>query len=144
VQLQSCFTNWVKSIAELSDGEVVAIDGKCVRRSYDTGKGQGAIHMVSAWASENRVVLGQVKVDSKCNEVTAIPKLLQVLDLKGCIVTIDAMGTQTAIAQQIVEQEADYILSLRGNQGDLHQDVEQLFDTTWQTSAREKMIWANS
>jgi predicted transposase YbfD/YdcC len=69
---------------------------------------------------------------------------LQVLDLKGCIVTIDAMGTQTAIAQQIVEQEADYILSLRGNQGDLHQDVEQLFDTTWQTSAREKMIWANS
>ena len=137
VQLQSCFTNWVKAIAELSDGEVVAIDGKCVRRSYDTGKGQGAIHMVSAWASENRLVLGQVKVDSKSNEITAIPKLLAVLDLKGCIVTIDAMGAQTAIAQQIIEQEADYILSLKGNQGDLHQDVEQLFDWAMTTQFKE-------
>lgn len=136
-QLQSCFANWVKSIAELSDGEVVAIDGKCVRRSYDTGKGQGAIHMVSAWASENRVVLGQVKVDSKSNEITAIPKLLAVLDLKGCIVTIDAMGAQTEIAQQIVEQEADYILSLKGNQGDLHQDVEQVFDWALKTQFKD-------
>jgi predicted transposase YbfD/YdcC len=126
--LQSCFANWVKSIAELSNGEVVAIDGKCVRRSYDHGKGKGAIHMVSAWASENRLVLGQVKVDSQSNEITAIPRLLEVLDLQGCIVTIDAMGTQTAIAQQIIEQGADYILSLKGNQADLHQDVEQLFD----------------
>ncbi|MEL6381003.1 MAG: ISAs1 family transposase [Cyanobacteria bacterium J06626_18] len=135
--LQSCFANWVKSIAEVSDGEGVAIDGKCVRRSYDTGKGQGAIHMVSAWASENRLVLGQVKVDSKSNEITAIPKLLEVLDLKGCIVTIDAMSTQTAIAQQIVEQEADYILSLKGNQGDLHQDVEQLFDWAIKTQFKD-------
>ncbi|MEL7316727.1 MAG: ISAs1 family transposase, partial [Cyanobacteria bacterium J06559_3] len=103
----------------------------------DTGKGQGAIHMVSAWASENRLVLGQVKVDSKSNEITAIPKLLEVLDLKGCIVTIDAMSTQTAIAQQIVEQEADYILSLKGNQGDLHQDVEQLFDWAIKTQFKD-------
>jgi len=127
-QLPSCFGSWVKSIAELSDGEVVAIDGKCVRRSDDQGQGKGAIHMVSAWASENRLVLGQVKVDSKSNAITAIPKLLAVLDLKGCIATIDAMGAQTAIAQQIVEQGADYILALKGNQGNLHQDVEQLFD----------------
>ena len=136
-QLQSCFANWVKSVAKLSDGEVVAIDGKCVRRSYNNGQGKGAIHMVSAWASENRLVLGQVKVDSKSNEITAIPKLLAVLDLKGCIVTLDAMGAQTAIAQQIVEQEADYILSLKGNQGDLHQDVEQLFDWAMKTAFKD-------
>lgn len=119
--LQSCFTSWIRAIAELSAGEVVAIDGKRVRRSYDQGKGQGGIHMVSAWASQNRLVLGQVKVDNKSNEITAIPKLLEVLDLKGCIVTIDAMGAQTAIAQQIVEQDADYILALKGNQGNLHE-----------------------
>lgn len=121
----------------MSDGEVVAIDSKCMRRSYDTGKGQGAIHMVSAWASENRLVLGQVKVDSKSNEITAIPKLLAILDLKGCIVTIDAMGAQAAIAQQIIEQEADYILSLKGNQGGLHQNVAQLFDWAMTTQFKE-------
>ena len=93
--------------------------------------------MVSAWASENRLVLAQVKVDSKSNEITAIPKLLEVLDLQGCIVTLDAMGAQTAIAQQIVEQEADYILSLKGNQGDLHQDVEQLFDWAMKTAFKD-------
>lgn len=136
-ELQRCFTSWIESIAELSAGEVVAIDGKCVRRSYDQGKGQGAIHMVSAWASQNRLVLGQVKVDSKSNEITAIPKLLAVLDLKGCIVTIDAMGAQTAIAEQIVEQGADYILSLKGNQGELHQDVEQLFDWASKTQFKD-------
>lgn len=127
-QLQDCFTSWIKSIAQLSDGEVVSIDGKSVRRSYDQGKGKGAIHMVSAWANQNRLVLGQVKVDSKSNEITAIPKLLEVLDISGCIVTIDAMGAQTAIAKQIIEQGADYILSLKGNQGNLHEDVEQLFN----------------
>lgn len=111
--LQS-FINWIRAIAELSAGEVVVIDGKRVRRPYDQGEGQGAIRMVSAWASENRLVLGQAKVDSKSNEITAIPQLLKVLDLKRCIVTIDAMGTQTAIAQQIVAQEADYILALKG------------------------------
>lgn len=136
-ELQGCFIRWIESIAELSAGEVVAIDGKCVRRSYDNSKGKGAIHMVSAWASQNRLVLGQVKVDSKSNEITAIPKLLEVLDLQGCIVTIDAMGAQTAIAEQIVEQKADYILSLKGNQGDLHQDVKQLFDWASQTQFKD-------
>ncbi|WP_346293798.1 ISAs1 family transposase [Sphaerothrix gracilis] len=127
-QLQNSFASWIEAIAQLSEGEVVAIDGKSVRRSYDRGKGKGAIHMVSAWASENRLVLAQLKVDSKSNEITAIPQLLKVLDLKGCIVTLDAMGAQTAIAQQIVAQGADYILSLKGNQGHLHEDVEQLFE----------------
>jgi len=136
-QLQACFTDWITAIAALHPGEVVAIDGKSVRRSYDQGQGKGAIHMVSAWASQNRLVLGQVKVDDKSNEITAIPQLLQVLDLKGCIVTIDAMGTQTDIAHQIIEQEGDYILALKGNQGNLHEDVQQLFDWALQTQFKD-------
>lgn len=125
---QSCFLSWVKAVASLNEGEVIAIDGKTLRHSYDTGGDKGAIHMVSAWASENRVVLGQVKVDEKSNEITAIPKLLDVLELEGCIVTIDAMGAQKDIAEQIIESGGDYVLSLKGNQGNLHQDVQQLFD----------------
>ena len=125
--LQTCFLSWVRSVAQLSAGEVIAIDGKTLRHSYDRGGGKGAIHMVSAWASQNRLVLGQVKVADKSNEITAIPELLQVLDLHGCIVTIDAMGTQKEIAQQIIEGGGDYVLSLKGNQGNLHEDVEQLF-----------------
>jgi hypothetical protein len=87
---------------------VIAIDGKTLRQSYDKGNGKGAIQMVSAWATANRLVPGQCKVESKSNEITAIPKLLKMLEVKGCIVTIDAMGTQTRIAQQIVEREGDY------------------------------------
>ncbi len=136
-QLQDCFLSWIQAIAELHPGEVVAIDGKAVRRSYDQGKGKGAIHMVSAWASENRLVLGQVKVDNKSNEITAIPQLLSVLDLCGCIVTIDAMGAQTEIAKLIVDQGADYILSLKGNQGNLHEDVQQLFDWASKTDFKD-------
>jgi Transposase DDE domain len=120
--------SWIQTIAQLHPGEVVAIDGKAVRRSYDQGKKKGAIHMVSpkgyAWASENRLVLGQVKVDEKSNEITAIPQLLNVLDLSGCVVTIDAMGAQKEIAKLIINQGADYILSLKGNQGNLHEDVQ--------------------
>lgn len=125
--LQECFLSWVRAVAQLSAGEVIAIDGKTLRQSYDKGGNKGAIHMVSAWASQNRLVLGQVKVDEKTNEITAIPQLLRVLDLQGCIVTIDAMGTQKDIARQIVEGGGDYVLSLKGNQGNLHQDVCQLF-----------------
>lgn len=136
-QLQRCFVSWVKSIAELSLGEVVSLDGKSARRSYDKGAGKGAIHMVSAWASENQLVLGQVKVDGKSNEITAIPKLLSILDVSGCIVTIDAMGAQTEIAKQIIDQDADYVLSLKGNQGNLHQDVEQLFDWATKTDFKD-------
>ena len=129
-QLQTCFLDWVRSVAQLSAGEIVAIDGKTLRHSYDTSADKGAIHMVSAWASQNRLVLGQVKVDAKSNEITAIPELLKVLALHDCIVTIDAMGAQTAIAQQIIEQGGDYVLSLKGNQGNIHEDVAQLFDWT--------------
>jgi predicted transposase YbfD/YdcC len=131
-QLQTAFLSWVRSVSQQTTGEVIAIDGKTARGSYDKGKGKGAIHMVSAWASQNRLVLGQRKVDDKSNEITAIPELLKVLDLQGCIVTLDAMGTQKAIAEQIVTQGGDYVLALKGNQGNLFEDVEQLFD--WASS----------
>ena len=111
-EFQNCFLNWVKSIGKISEGEVIAIDGKTLRQSYDKAKEKGAIQIVSAWATANRLVLGQCKVESKSNEITAIPKLLKMLEVKGCIVTIDAMGTQTKIAQQIVEREGDYVLAL--------------------------------
>jgi predicted transposase YbfD/YdcC len=131
--LQECFMSWVRAVAQLSQGEVIAIDGKTLRHSYDTGGGKRAIHMVSAWASQNRLVLGQVKVNDKSNEITAIPQLLRVLQLNGCIVTIDAMGTQKEIAKQIIAGGADYILSLKGNQGNIYQDVEQLFEWSRKT-----------
>jgi len=127
-QLQGSFLSWVRSISQITDGEIIPIDGKRVRRSYDKGKGKGAIHMVSAWASQNRLVLGQRQVDDKSNEITAIPELLKVLDIHGCIVTIDAMGTQKEIAQQIIEQGGDYVLALKGNQGNLFTDVQQIFE----------------
>ena len=135
--LQACFVSWVQAIARLCEGEVIAIDGKTVRHSYDKGKGKGAIHMVSAWASENHLILGQVKVDEKSNEITAIPQLLKVLAVQDCIVTLDAMGAQTEIAQQIIEAGGDYVLSLKGNQGELHQDVEQLFTWTRQIEFKD-------
>jgi len=129
VELQSCFLRWMQAVAEVTDGEVVAIDGKALRRSFGKGTAKRAIHMVSAWATANGVVLGQRKVDTKSNEITAIPALLALLALKGCIVTIDAMGCQRAIAQKIVEQGADYVLALKGNQPTLEQAVKPFFLT---------------
>jgi predicted transposase YbfD/YdcC len=126
-EFQQGFLNWMSSVSQLIEG-VVAVDGKQLRRSHDKGIGKEAIHMVSAWGVANGLVLGQRKVDEKSNEITAIPQLLKALDLKGCIVTIDAMGCQTEIAQQIVDQEGDYVLSLKGNQGQLHEDVVEMFD----------------
>jgi hypothetical protein len=126
-QFQHCFVSWVMTVSQLTAGEVVALDGKTLRRSYDKGTGKAAIHLVSAWASQNRLVLGQVKVDDKSNEITAIPELLRVLALQGCIVTLDAMGCQTEIASQIVGQGADYLLALKANHGHLYQEVERLF-----------------
>ena len=99
--LQECFLSWVKSIAQVSEGEIIAIDGKTLRHSYDTEAGKGAIHMVSAWATQNRLVLGQVKVADKSNEITAIPQLLKVLALNGCIVTLDAMGAQRRLPDKL-------------------------------------------
>lgn len=125
--------SWVQAISQGVVGGVVAIDGKRLRRSHDGILGKAAIHMVSAWACEAGLVLGQVKTDEKSNEITAMPELLQVLAIEGCIVTIDAMGCQTEIAKLIVEQQADYVLSLKGNQGTLHQDVQDLFTHAFET-----------
>jgi len=126
--VQQCFLNWVQAVFNITDGQLISIDGKTLRGSYERGGKQGMIHMVSAWAHQNRLVLGQRKVHEKSNEITAIPELLKVLDLAGAVVSIDAMGCQTAIATQIVAQQGDYVLALKGNQGNLHQDVRQLFD----------------
>jgi predicted transposase YbfD/YdcC len=128
--LQRCFANWVQALAELLPGEVVAIDGKTLRHSFDHGANLGAIHMVSAWASVNGVCLGQVKTDAKSNEITAIPQLLQLLELKGCIVTLDAMGCQKEIAREIVEQGGDYVLAVKDNQPQLHEMIVDYFETT--------------
>lgn len=126
-QFQHCFLDWVEAVFSLSQGEVVAIDGKTLRRSHDRMNGKAAIHMVSAWASRNRVVLGQRKVDEKSNEITAIPLLLESLVLQGTIVTIDAMGCQKEIARKIHEAEADYVLASKANQGHFHQEMADLF-----------------
>lgn len=123
-----CFTRWVEAVSQLTQGQVIAIDGKALRRSHDRANGKSAIHMVSAWASANHLLLGQVKVDDKSNEITAIPELLEVLELSGCIVTIDAMGCQKGIARQIVDQGADYVLALKENQGGLYQGVTDTFE----------------
>jgi predicted transposase YbfD/YdcC len=119
----------MQAVAETTAGEVVAIDGKALRHSFDKGRAKRAIHLVSAWATANGVVLGQRKVDAKSNAITAIPELLDLLALKGCIVTIDAMGRQRTIAQKIVEQGAAYVLALKGNQPTLEQAVARFFVT---------------
>jgi len=129
VQFQACFLSWMRAVAEATAGEVVAIDGKALRRSFDKGRAKRAIHLVSAWATTKGVVLGQRKVAAKSNEITAIPELLDLLALKGCIVTMDAMGCQRAIAQKIIEQGADYVLALKGNQPTLEQAVARFFVT---------------
>jgi predicted transposase YbfD/YdcC len=127
-QFQTCFLQWMAAISDLTDGEIIALDGKQLRRSHDKGDGKAAIHMVSAWATNNRLVLGQVKVDEKSNEIKAIPELLRRLDIQGCLVTIDAMGCQVEIAELILEKGGDYLFSLKGNQSNLHEDVVLLFD----------------
>ena len=137
VQFQQCFLAWVQAVTPMTGGQVIALDGKTVRGSHDRSKGKAAIHMVSAWATHSHLVLGQRKVDDKSNEITALPALLQTLLLKGCIVTIDAMGCQTEIAATIVAQEADYVLALKGNQGTLLRDVESLFAHALATNFRE-------
>ena len=127
-QFQDCFIAWTQAMAQLLPGEVVAIDGKTVRRSHDRASGRDAIHLVSAWASANTMTLGQVKTGEKSNEITAIPQLLQMLELHGCVVTIDAMGCQKDIAQGILDGGADYVLALKENQGRLYEDVRDLFE----------------
>ena len=127
-EFEKCLLSWITALHEITDGQVIAIDGKTLRRSFDTASSKAAIHMVSAWATANHISLGQVVVDAKSNEITAIPKLLEILELSGSMVTIDAMGCQTEIARQIVASDADYCLAVKGNQPTLHQGIVDFFD----------------
>jgi len=127
-EFERCFVQWTAAVETKSNAEIVAIDGKTVRRSFDKAAGLAAIHIVSAWGSANGLSLGHIKTDDKSNEITAIPKLLAMLDIQGKIVTMDAMGTQKKIARQIVQKKADYILSVKGNHPDLLADIQAFFE----------------
>ncbi len=126
-EFRTAFISWIKVITNLIKTEVVSIDGKTLRGSHNKRDGKAAIHMVSAWASEMNMVLGQLKTEEKSNEITAIPELLDLLDISGCIVTIDAMGCQKKIAAKIIDKEADYVLALKKNQGTLYDEVNLFF-----------------
>ena len=125
--LQQCFISWVQEVAQLTEGRIISIDGKRMCNSGEEGN-KAIIHMVSAWSNANNMVLAQQKVNDKSNEITAIPALLEILDIKGCLITIDAMGCQQEIASKIISKEADYILAVKGNQGHLHDDIQEAFD----------------
>lgn len=127
-EFKKCFISWVETIRTLTDGEVIAVDGKTLRRSHNRRKGMGAVHLVSAWARRNCLTLGQVKADWKSNEITAVPELLRLLHIEVCTVTIDATGTQKEIAEQICEKGADYVLALKDNQPNLRAEVEGIFE----------------
>jgi len=124
-EFEKCLLGWITALHEITGGQVVAIDGKTLRRSYDTASGKAAIHMVSAWATANSISLGQVVVDAKSNEITAIPVLLELLDLHGALVTIDAIGCQKAIAKKIVAGGGDYVLVVKANQERLLSDIQE-------------------
>jgi predicted transposase YbfD/YdcC len=132
--------SWTEGVREKTMGEVIAVDGKTARGSRDRAKNRNPLHRVSAWAEANRLVLGQEATEEKSNEITAIPKLLALLELHGCIVTIDAMGCQRAIAERIVEQGGDYVLGLKGNQGSLHEAVEEYFTTAQARRLQERPV----
>lgn len=125
--LQTCFRRWTQSLHDLTEGEVIAFDGKTLRHSFDNACGRAAIHMVSAWAARARLVLGAVKVEEKSNEIPAVPALLALLDIRGCIVTTDAMSCQKATAAQIIAQEGDYVLAVKDNQPSLFEAIQLRF-----------------
>lgn len=129
-----CFLRWTQSLRQAVAGEIVALDGKALRRAL--GKNESAKYVVSAWAESNRLVLGQLKVQDKSNEITALPELLRVLELAGCIVTVDAMGCQKKVAKEIVEADADYVLALKGNQERVHEEVKSFLDATLEEKQR--------
>ncbi|WP_256091468.1 ISAs1 family transposase [Candidatus Thiosymbion oneisti] len=124
---QACSASWTEALTEATGGQVIAVDGKTVSGSRDRARGRAVLHMVSAWGDTNRVVLGQEATAEKSNELTAIPKLLALLELTGCIVTLDAMGCQRELAAQLVNQGAEYVLGLKGNQRALHEAVKDFF-----------------
>jgi predicted transposase YbfD/YdcC len=125
---EQCFVRWTQALHTLTQGQVIALDGKSVRRSFDGGTGKKALHLVSAWASENRLVLAQERVEAKSNEIAAVPALLEQLDIRGCVVTTDALNTQKSVAAQIMQQGGDYVLALKGNHGLLHEEVLEFFN----------------
>jgi predicted transposase YbfD/YdcC len=126
-ELREAFIDWVSAISSLVAGEVIPIDGKTLRRSFDNDAGKSAIHMVSAWASSSGIVLGQIKTDEKSNEITAIPELIKSLEIEGCIISTDAMGCQKKVAEAIVDKNGDYVFGLKGNHGTMANDVEVFF-----------------
>lgn len=128
---EKCFLNWIHSIRKLTKGEIIAVDGKTLRHSFDTKSSKKAIHMISAWASINNIVLGQRKTYEKSNEITAIPELLSILAIKNCIITIDAMGCQKKIVNTILDKKADYILAVKANQGTLYNKINSFFDKSY-------------
>ena len=139
-QFDRCLVSWISELHTLAVGQVVPIDGKTLRQSFDKATGKSALHMVGAWATANKISLGQVAVAEKSNEITAIPKLLDLLELAGAVVTIDAMGCQTEIAEKIVEKKADYVLAVKGNQPTLHAGIMDFFlDQMEDDFARVKM-----
>jgi Transposase len=133
-----CFTSWIHAIHLMVDGTVISIDGKRLRRSHNEHFGKSALHLVSAWASDLHLSLGQVRTTDKSNEITAIPELLNLLSIQGCIITIDAMGCQKEIAALIIDKKADYTLALKGNQGSLHNDVKLYFDDLEASKFKDK------
>ncbi len=133
-----CFFSWIKAINPKCKNEIISIDGKTCRHSYDTANDKSAIHVVSAWANKAGLTLGQVKVNEKSNEITAIPELIDALDVENSIITIDAMGTQKKIVSKIVKKKADYIIALKGNQGTLKDDVELYFNETSDSDLKKK------
>lgn len=139
-EFQERFLKWIEIIKENINKEVIAIDGKTLRRSHNKKLGQTAIHIVSAWANSNKLVIGQVKTEEKSNEITAIPELLQILEITGCIVTIDAMGCQKEIAKKIIEQEADYCLALKANHEKMYGEVQDFFQKEIKENLKEKEI----
>jgi predicted transposase YbfD/YdcC len=123
----ACFIAWVQQLSQGTAGKLIAIDGKTIRHSFNHATGKKALHVVSAWIADNRLTLGQLATEEKSNEITAIPRLLELLDLRGATVTVDAMGCQREIAKQLIERGADYVMGLKGNQGTAHKEVERFF-----------------
>lgn len=136
-KFQECFGKWLHALRLAPAGEVIAIDGKTLRGSFDRAVGQSPLHCVSAWATSRGVSLGSVSVCDKSNEITAIPQLLELLEVQGCVVTLDAMGCQKTIASKIREKKADYVLALKGNQGNLHKGIRAFFETELESGFKE-------
>jgi predicted transposase YbfD/YdcC len=137
---ERCFLAWIQALARTPQGELIAIDGKTLRRSFDSASNKAAIHMISAWSAANGVVFGQLATEAKSNEITAIPRLLELLDIEGAVVSIDAMGCQKEIARTIIEEKGDYILALKGNQETLHEEVTWWLDEAIAGRLREARL----